>query len=127
MNWELILEIGGTVLGVGALNILGVYFVFTKQFQEYIERAVGKSPQVDAKVTHAVRMATFEEVEQVRNALNTHISDVNSRLQVMARDAVEGRRNLHKDIEKCEQNINERLMELTNSVGELRGELRRIA
>ena len=80
---------------------------------------------------HFKRKPSIDAEFVTKDEFNRHVSHVNHKLEVMASEAVIGRRNLHKDIEHSTEKINDRIAEfsidITNSVGELRGEMRRIS
>ena len=61
---------------------------------------------------------------------NDHIKKMDDKFASLRSEAIEGRRGLHKDIERVQEKISDKLgefaVEITNSVGELRGEMRRI-
>jgi len=81
-------------------------------------------------IDHFKRKPSIDVEFVTKKEFNHHVDSVNHRLEVMNREAIEGRRNLHKDIERVQEKITDKLgefsIEITNSVGELRGEMRRL-
>ena len=127
---ELAGAIGAGILGGGVFTCFVAYFSFTTLFRDYIREAVGKVPEVVATTRQEQRMATFDELKQLRDEFEKHSEGTDRRLDKISDDAIDGRRRLHEDLSKgfngMHEKVNEIALDLTNKVAELRGELKRI-
>jgi hypothetical protein len=95
------IEIAAGIFGGGSITALAAYFAFTSKFRDYIREAVGKVPEIAATVRQEQRMATHEELHQLRN----DFEEFKKLQHADNAEAVEGRRRLHERIDKLPREI----------------------
>lgn len=139
-------ELISGLAGGGAVGAVITYFTLASKSRQYIREAMGKTPEIEVTVSKqpmevkaAVIYAEKGETEKRFTDLESKIDDVEIHfdrkieaarvetkrdLEKMSREAVEGRRLIHAEIRNTGEKTQDRILDLTNVVGELRGEIK---
>jgi hypothetical protein len=115
-----------------AAALLGA-LAFTKN-QVWPPKEKKQVPQplvVAPQPSYADKQETEHRFKQFEQKIEASRIENRDEMQKLRQEAVEGRRGLHKDIERNADKIADKFgefsIEITNAVGELRGEMRRIS
>jgi len=135
--------IGGAVGAVASATI--TYFTLTSKAKSFIRDAVGKNEEFDVRVkqpletkaapVYAGKVETEKEISEVKKKVGdveTHFDakienlrkESKEEFDKVRREATEGRRLIHDEIRRSGEKVGDRVIELTNAVGELKGEIR---
>jgi hypothetical protein len=105
--------------------------IFT--FRQIFPKADNELPQplvVSPQASYADKQETEHRFKQVESKIEAARLENKTEMEKLRLEAVDGRRGLHKDIERNADRITDKFtefaIEITNSVGELRGAVREL-
>jgi hypothetical protein len=134
----------GGVVGAAASAVI-TYFTLNSKAKTYIRDAMGKNEEIDVNVsqplvikgapTYAGKDETEKEIASVKKKVGEIETHFDSKIESMRREtkdefdkvrseATNGRRLIHEEIRRSGEKIGDKILDLTNSVGELNGQIR---
>jgi len=112
-------------------GLAGMVLVFLKIIEHFQKKGIVQPLVVAPQQSFADKAETEAKFKHVENKIEAARVENKSEMEKLRTEAVDGRRLLHRDIEQVSTTITANLgkfaLDITNSVGELRGEMRRIS
>jgi hypothetical protein len=105
--------------------------IFLKIIEHFQKKGIVQPLVVAPQASYADKAETDRRFKHVESKIEAARIENKDEMEKSRVEAIEGRRLLHKDIAHVVERIGDKLgdfsLEITNSVGELRGEVRRIS